>query len=46
MREKGGGRERGKGREKEEGGREIRSHLSRVADPDAIQQSKELSSLG
>ena len=29
---------------KEEGG--IRSHLSRVADPDDIQQSKELSSLG
>ena len=28
-----------------EGGKGIRSHLSRVADPDAIQQSKKLSSL-
>ena len=26
--------------------RGIRSHLSRVADPDAVQQSKKLSSLG
>ena len=43
---KGGGRKKGKGRVKEEGGRGIRFHLSRVADPDAIQQSKKLSSLG
>ena len=40
---KGGGK-REKGRVKKK--RRIRSHLSRVADPDAIQQSKKLGCLG
>ena len=35
------------GREEREGKkRKIRSHLSRVADPDTVQQSKKLGSLG
>ena len=45
-REDEGRRKRERERNSERMGRGIRSHLSRVADPDAIQQLKKLSSLG